>query len=105
MLRGKPSPVDLSELRDRLLPQIAEDLKNIPHTVLNEEVRDFHYPIETYPEKIVSFNLDKTNEIKSRLLGIKGQYLIFESGVLNVRSHAGYEIIMEGSDGPTDNSP
>lgn len=105
MLKGDPEPVDLPQLRDKLLAEISEELKAIPHTLLNEEVRDFSYPITTYPEKITSFNLDKVSEIQSRLMGIKGQYLIFESGVLNVRSHAGYEIIMEGSNGSTDNSP
>lgn len=105
MLKGDPEQVDLLKLRDKLLLEIADELKSFSYTLLDEDVRDFRYPITTYPEKITSFNLDKTNEIQSRLIGIKGQYLIFESGVLNVRSYAGYEVILEGSDGPTDNSP
>jgi hypothetical protein len=44
---------------------------------------------------VASINLEKVPEIKSKLLGIKGQYLIFEAGVLNVRAHSGYEVTIE----------
>ena len=50
------------------------------------------YPVDHYPEKIVSLNLDKTPEISGTLMGIKGQYLIFDCGVINIRKFAGYEV-------------
>ncbi|PLX22597.1 MAG: hypothetical protein C0599_05975 [Salinivirgaceae bacterium] len=51
------------------------------------------YPVEKYPVKVKSVNLDKTPDFKSVLHGIRGQYLIFEDGqVLNVRKYNGYEI-------------
>jgi Na+-transporting NADH:ubiquinone oxidoreductase subunit NqrA len=50
------------------------------------------YPINEYPQKIFSYNLDKEPLIQDKLLGIKGQYLIFENGVINLRKFSGYEV-------------
>jgi hypothetical protein len=103
MLKGEPEEIDLKSERDQLLKELGEELKAFEHRLLEAEVYRFNYPISAYPEKINSFNLDKVAEISSRLMGVKGQYLIFESGVLNVRSHSGYEVTIEGEDGPQDN--
>jgi hypothetical protein len=54
---------------------------------------------------VSSFNLDKTAQVEGKLIGIKGQYLIFDTGVLNVRSHSGYEVSIEGDYGTENNSP
>jgi hypothetical protein len=40
-----------------------------------------------------------------RLIGIKGQYLLFDEGVFNVRRHRGYSIRMRLLDGPPERSP
>jgi hypothetical protein len=50
--------------------------------------------VSVYPEKVKSFNLDKNAEISGQLQGIKGQYLIFDSGVINVRKFAGYQVVL-----------
>ena len=50
----------------------------------------------SYPEKVTSLKLDKVPVIEKRLVGIKGQYLIFDDNtVMNVRSHTGYRITIE----------
>lgn len=95
MLKGEPERINLVEWRDKLLSEVAEELKAFEYTVLNAEPMKFHYPVEKYPEKVTSFNFDKTPEVTGKLIGIKGQYLIFDTGVLNVRSYAGYEITLE----------
>ena len=52
-----------------------------------------NYPVEKFPTKINSLNLDKTPNYKGRLVGIKGQYLIFEDGtVFNIRTYEGYKV-------------
>ncbi|HXH29227.1 MAG TPA: DUF2797 domain-containing protein [Bacteriovoracaceae bacterium] len=102
MLKGVPSEVNLLETKTRLLHEIEPKLKEFEYTVLEEPVLKFHYPVERYPEKVSSYNLDKVSEITGKLVGIKGQYLIFDSGVLNVRSHAGYEVTLEEIDGTQD---
>lgn len=105
MLKSEPEPIDLLEWKTKLLKDLEKDLKAFEYKLLDDPVWSFHYPIETYPQKISSISLDKIPEIHSKLIGIKGQYLIFESGVINIRSHAGYEVTLEGNDGTQDNSP
>lgn len=51
--------------------------------------------MQQYPEKVSSMNFDKTPEIAGKLLGIKGQYLIMDKGVLNIRKFTGYQITMK----------
>jgi hypothetical protein len=51
------------------------------------------YPVLSYPSKIKSIRLDKVSRFTGVLLGIKGQYLLFdENRVFNVRNHAGYRV-------------
>ncbi|MDE4942635.1 DUF2797 domain-containing protein, partial [Francisella tularensis] len=47
-----------------------------------------------YPTKLKSFNLDKDRLIDAKLICIKGQYLIFVSGVINIRKFSGYKCIL-----------
>jgi hypothetical protein len=55
-----------------------------------QDVYEMNYPVLQYPKKINSLSLDKTPNFKGVLLGIKGQYLLFEDGtVFNVRSAEG----------------
>ena len=97
MLKGEPEKIDLIKVRDDLLVTLGPELEPFDVTFIKEAVQRFQYPVLTYPEKVSSLSFDKVPEIKGRLLGIKGQYLILDSGVLNVRSHSGYEVIIEGA--------
>jgi hypothetical protein len=46
-----------------------------------------------FPEKVKSVGFDKVPTIQGKLMGIKGQYLIFDGGlVLNIRKHTGYYV-------------
>ena len=96
MLKGPSEEVNLLEWKEKLLNLVKDDLKGHEYTVLNEPEYKFNYPVDLYPEKVTSINLEKIPVVKSKLLGIKGQYLIFEAGVLNVRSHSGFEVTIEG---------
>jgi hypothetical protein len=58
----------------------------------HEEPTRICYPVLHYPEKVKAFNFDKEKSVKGTLEGIKGQYLILDQGVLNIRKFAGYEI-------------
>ena len=42
--------------------------------------------------KVSSHNFEKNPIVSGHLLGIKGQYLILDSGVINLRKFGGYEI-------------
>lgn len=53
------------------------------------EITEIQYPIDSYPGKIKSLKLTKETPITDTLVGIKGQYLLFLSGVINIRSLSG----------------
>lgn len=50
------------------------------------------YPVHNYPAKVSSLSFDKSAEISGKLEGIKGQYLILDTGVLNIRRFTGYQV-------------
>ena len=61
--------------------------------VLEPEVTCFNYPLlqGSSPDySRVTFN--KQDTIEGVLCGVKGQYLILDSGVVNIRSHTGYQV-------------
>ena len=104
MLKGDPESADLAAKRDELVglcsDQLNEQKKVVGENALNlledEDARSFTYPVLEYPTKVKSLNFDKTPEVEGTLMGIKGQYLIFDIGVLNVRKFGGYEVRFEG---------
>ena len=104
MLKGNTEPLDLKQKAQELIPQISERLEDIRLKFgvdaveqLDEEVVDLHFPVSEYLTKISSFNFDKQPIISGTLLGIKGQYLIFDSGVINMRKFGSYQISAEFS--------
>lgn len=48
------------------------------------------YPVATYPPKIISLDLVKQPVISGILKGMKGQYLILDKGVINVKKYTGH---------------
>lgn len=100
MLKGDVSEIDLLAERDRLLAAVDGDLRELQQRfgiqaieVLDEEeVYEFDYPVNVYPSKITSFNLDKIPEVEGVLQGIKGQYLLMDTGVINLRKYSGYHL-------------
>lgn len=100
MLKGGIEVLDLVEERDRLLalaePEITALQQRfglqaiIPITEL--ETVAINYPVREYPLKVASHNLDKTPEVRGTLQGIKGQYLILDTGVINMRKYGGYDL-------------
>jgi hypothetical protein len=95
MLQSAGEAIDLKGRRDALFAEWQADL---PGEKLQAEEFRFNYPVLAYPAKPASLNLDKQPEVDATLLGIKGQYLIFDTGVINMRKYAGYELEWE-SDG------
>ncbi len=90
MLKGEVEPVDLLELREQIAAWVPKEL--CQYLVKDEAAEAFTYPVLAVPEKITSHNLDKTPEFSDRLTGIKGQYLLFDKRVINLRKYAGYEV-------------
>lgn len=84
----------LLQQKEELIEFIPEELQEF--VVRQDEVKTINYPVQHYPEKVKSLKLDKNPLIEKKLVGIKGQYLIFEDDtVINLRSHTAYRIILE----------
>lgn len=59
----------------------------------SDDITALSFPVLQHLDKVTSSKLDKHPRIASKLIGVKGQYWMFENGqVWNVRSHAGYRI-------------
>jgi len=89
--------VDQSELEDAK-DECLDALGGVYESFfeLSDEVTSLTFPVLRYPEKVKSVKLDKDPTLEGKLVGIKGQYWLFEDGrVWNVRSHAGYRVRIE----------
>ena len=106
MLKGNADPVDLEAERDRLFDLFSLDLNSIIaaqapgeiELLYDAEAYAFDFPVQQFPTKISSFNLDKNPLVEGRLMGIKGQYLIFDSGVINIRKFTSYAVTVKVND-------
>lgn len=99
MLKGGAELVDLKACASDIVGQAESDLgelaarqPDLEWQSLDEPVVEINYPVEEYPTKVSSFNFDKTPEVSGVLRGIKGQYLILEGGVINMRKFTGYAV-------------
>ena len=93
MLSGPPEPVDLCATRDRLIALWRDG--NPQRELPGDEVSDsepvaIQFPVLEYPAKVVSHDLGRNPLLEGTLLGAKGQYLIFDTAVINVRRYGGY---------------
>ncbi len=116
MLSGAAPPVDLRAETTRILAAAATDLAELKaaHAAhgldwerLDEAPVSLSYPVagDLGPLRqpagldgggaLSSLSFDKTAEIAGRLHGIKGQYLLFDRGVINIRKFSGYEVIVQ----------
>ena len=99
MLKNEVDELDLLAERDRMLelvaPQLAElnkDNSGAVKQIEDPEIVAIDYPVTEYPKKVTSFNLDKNPEASGQLMGIKGQYLLLDKGVINLRKYTGYNL-------------
>ena len=100
LLKGDAEVLDLPAIRDQIFDACVDGLRELHgrfglqaiQPLADAEVVQMKYPVEAYPKKIVSFNLDKDPVAEGTLLGIKGQYLIFDTGVINIRKYTAYQL-------------
>ena len=77
--------VEWLELLKSLIPEEAE-----AYYIANNSETHLEFPVLKYPEKPKSLNIQKEQSYTGKLVGIKGQYLIFEDNtVFNIRSNEG----------------
>lgn len=100
LLRGEPEPIDMLAERDRLLDGAQEGLQELQarfglqaiQPLADAEVQDIRYPVLEYVAKPQSANLDKEPVLEGTLMGIKGQYLLLDTAVINIRKYTAYNM-------------
>ena len=100
MLKGTARPLDMLAEKERLIAacktgidELAERFGFFAISILNGlEPVEIRYPVLEHPTTLSTFNFEKETTVGGVLQGIKGQYLIFDQGVINLRRFAGYEV-------------
>lgn len=88
MLAPVDPEIDLQGEKKRLSALLPGDL--IGFVTEEMQVNTLRYPVIEAPAKPIRFNLEKEGELRSSLMGIRGQYLMFQNNlVMNVRSLEG----------------
>ena len=100
MLKNEVDEVELYGLFESLWPQVEATLDaelRADAELIAEPSRALaiDYPALAWPQKVTSFNLDKNPLVEGRLDAIKGQYLLLDNGVINIRKYGGYLVSME----------
>ena len=104
MLKHDVEDINLEQERDRIFSLAKLPLEKLeadhPGKIsrLAAKVWEFDYPNLSWPKKITTHNLDKQPVVEGVLQAIKGQYLIFDTGCLNIRKYTSYHVsISSGS--------
>jgi hypothetical protein len=100
MLKNEVESINLVTERERLFELVDYSLNDLINKhginyiqfLEHADALDFSYPVIEYPTKVISYNLDKSPIVEGKLMGIKGQYLILESGVINLRKYTSYNL-------------
>jgi len=103
MLKGNGADVDLEAHQQELAKLCADGIAGLQdsHGIQAIQWLDasdtvaIDYPVLEWPVKVSSHNLDKTPRIEGTLLGIKGQYLMLDTGVINIRKYGGYNLLVK----------
>lgn len=100
MLKGEAPALDLQQLAGQLLEACAPGIEALQQRFGLQAIQplpdaplvEISYPVMAYPAKVTSFDLEKTPIVEGTLQGIKGQYLIFDTGVINIRKFTAYQL-------------
>ena len=88
MLKNDIEDADLKEWQHKLRQYIPEEAQE--YFIENNTETHINFPVHQHPEKPKSLNIVKEQSYTGKLVGIKGQYLIFEDQtVFNVRANEG----------------
>ena len=100
MLKGEAAPLDLAQLAGEIFQACHDGITTLQERFGLQAIQplsdlavvDIAYPVLAYPAKVASFDLEKTPVVEGALQGIKGQYLIFDTGVINIRKFTAYQL-------------
>ncbi len=91
MLTNVQDSEDLNEWREAAISFFSSRFQEF--SLPDEPIHEFSYPVEEYPGKVNTINLEKDPSFEGKLTGIRGQYLYFNKDrVINLRKYTGYEV-------------
>jgi hypothetical protein len=87
--------IDLDEAAAKARALIPEPGGGVRYVESDEDTKAIalNYPVEQWPP-VERLNFKKSDRVSGVLRGIKGQYLLFDTGVFNVREHTGFEVVL-----------
>lgn len=86
--------VSLVEEKKNISLLVPQD--SMEYITNDDSVLELAYPYTEVPKKITPVNFDNQSSVNGTLIGIKGQYLIFEGGnVINIRKFGGYDVQLD----------
>ena len=99
MLKENQPDMDLPAKAGELITSLRADASHEAEIISaeavsdrNKDVASIRYPVLEFPKTIKSHNFDKNPLVEGTLAGIKGQYLMFDTGVINIRKFSSYEV-------------
>lgn len=100
MLKGNGEQQDLEAIRQKVMASCKEGIADLQlqygesafELLEDAPETEIEYPVLNWPEKVKAHNFDKQPVVEGTLMGIKGQYLMLDTGVLNIRKFGGYEV-------------
>ena len=100
MLKGNGGAQDLEAIRQKVMASCKKGIADLQlqygesafELLEDAPETEIEYPVLNWPEKVKAHNFDKQPVIEGTLMGIKGQYLMLDTGVLNIRKFGGYEV-------------
>ena len=91
ILATDPDVEALEEAREEAFDHLGTAFEEFMQ--FDEPVHTIRYPMTALPKKVRSVRLDKQPVIEGTLVGLKGQYAVFDTGdAVNIRSHIGYRV-------------
>ncbi len=92
----KDLSIDLKAEKNHYASWLVDQDQEFEHYIAEDDtVHVLSYPTTILSQPIQSVKLEKQAKLEGILTGIKGQYLIInENTVINIRSHAGYEVVV-----------
>ena len=88
MLKNDIVDENLVEWREKLKQYIPNEAKD--YFIESNTETNLEFPVYKYPEKPKSLNIIKEQQYTGKLVGVKGQYFIFEDDtVFNIRANEG----------------
>lgn len=94
-LKNDFSDFDLEKVKKEIISEFKELIAKNKAKILETKPYRFEYPMINEDYKLSALSFDKTPVVAGKLVGVKGQYLLLDIGVLNIRKHQGYQVKIE----------